>query len=49
MMKKDPYKRAVISGVELVENRSFAPHNRYLPIKQDALDKNKQLKQNDGY
>lgn len=45
----DPYKRAVISGVELVENRSFAPHNRYLPIKQDALDKNKQLKQNDGY
>ena len=47
--EKDPYKRAVISGVELVENRSFAPHNRYLPIKQDALDKNKQLKQNDGY
>ena len=45
----DPYKRAVISGVELVENRSFAPHNRYLPINQDALDKNKQLKQNDGY
>lgn len=47
--EKDPYKRAVISGVELVENRSFAPHNRYLPIKQDALDKNKLLKQNDGY
>ena len=45
----DPYKRTVISGVELVENRSFAPHNRYLPINQDALDKNKQLKQNDGY
>lgn len=47
--EKDPYKRAVISGVELVENRSFAPHNQYLPIKQDALDKNKLLKQNDGY
>ena len=47
--EKDPYKRAVISGVELVENRSFAPHNRYLPIKQDAPDKNKLLKQNDGY
>ena len=48
-VETDPYKRAVISGVELVESREFAPHNRYLPIKQDALDKNKQLKQNDGY
>lgn len=45
----DPEKRAVINGVELVENREFAPRNRYLPIKQDYLDKNKQLKQNDGY
>ena len=48
-VETDPYKRAVISGVELVESREFAPHNRYLPIKQDALDKNKQLKQNDSY
>ena len=48
-VETDPYKRAVINGVELVESREFAPHNRYLPIKQDALDKNKQLKQNDGY
>ena len=48
-VETDPYKRAVISGVELVESREFAPHNRYLPIKQDALDKNKQLKQNDDY
>ena len=45
----DPYKRAVIGGVELVEGRTFAPHNRYLPIKQDALDKNKNLKHNTGY
>lgn len=45
----NPEKRAVISGVELVESREFAPHNRYLPLKQDALDKNKQLKQNTGY
>lgn len=45
----DPEKRAVINGVELVENREFAPRNRYLPIKQDYLDKNKKLEQNDGY
>lgn len=45
----DPYKRATISGTSLIENRSFATHNRYLPIKQDYLDKNPNLKQNTGY
>lgn len=45
----DPYKRANISGTSLIENRSFATHNRYLPIKQDYLDKNPNLKQNTGY
>lgn len=45
----DPYKRATVSGTSLIENRSFATHNRYLPIKQDYLDKNPNLKQNTGY
>ena len=45
----DPYTRATVTGTSLIENRQFASHNRYLPIKQDALDKNKQLKQNTGY
>ena len=47
--ESDPYKRATVSGTSLIENRSFATHNRYLPIKQDYLDKNPNLKQNTGY
>lgn len=47
--ESDPYKRATISGTSLIENRSFAVHNRYLPIKQDYIDKNPNLKQNTGY
>lgn len=47
--EEDPFRRAVITGSELVENRQFAPHNRYLPIVQDALDTNPNLKQNQGY
>ncbi|MDR2968112.1 MAG: RagB/SusD family nutrient uptake outer membrane protein [Tannerellaceae bacterium] len=45
----DPFKRAVINGVQLIEERKFAVHNRYLPITQGNLDKNPQLKQNPGY
>lgn len=45
----DPYKRATITGTSLVENRTFLPHHRYLPIKQDHIDKNPNLKQNTGY
>lgn len=45
----DPYKRATITGMSLVENRTFLPHHRYLPIKQDHIDKNPNLKQNTGY
>lgn len=45
----DPTKRATISGTALVENRSFASYNRYLPIPQSAIDKNPNLKQNEGY
>lgn len=47
--ESDPFKRAVISGTERIESRSFKPHNRYLPISQGALDKNPNLKQNIGY
>lgn len=45
----DPTKRAVITGSELIEERQFKPFHRYLPLPQDALDKNKKLKQNEGY
>lgn len=45
----DPTKRATISGTALVENRAFASYNRYLPIPQNAIDKNPNLKQNEGY
>ena len=38
-----------VSGTDLVENRTFASHNQYLPIPQSALDKNKALVQNPGY
>ena len=47
--ESNPFMRATISGTALIENRSFAVHNRYLPIKQDYLDKNPNLKQNTGY
>ena len=45
----DPFKRAVISGVGLVENREFKTFHRYLPIPQSARDKNPNLEQNSGY
>lgn len=45
----DPTKRATISGTALVENRAFSSYNRYLPIPQSAIDKNPNLKQNEGY
>ena len=45
----DPYKRAVISGEALIENRQFAAKNRYLPIPQTSRDKNPNLAQNPGY
>lgn len=47
--ESDPFKRAVITGTERVETRSFKPHNRYLPISQGALDKNPNLVQNPEY
>ncbi len=50
----DPYKRATINvnaaaADRLIEDRSFAPHNRYLPIPQTSMDKNPKLQQNPGY
>ncbi len=47
--EKDPTKRAVITGNELIEERVFKPFHRYLPIKQDYIRKNDRLKQNEGY
>ncbi|MDR0574849.1 MAG: RagB/SusD family nutrient uptake outer membrane protein [Tannerella sp.] len=47
--EQNPYSRATVAGVEKIEDRKFSPHNRYLPIPQTAIDKNPQLKQNDGY
>ena len=46
----DPYTRATITRTdELIENRSFAVHNRYLPMAQSDMDANPNLKQNPGY
>ncbi|MDE6587962.1 MAG: RagB/SusD family nutrient uptake outer membrane protein [Paramuribaculum sp.] len=45
----DPEKRAVISGTELIENRTFSPYQKYLPIMQSHLEKNPNLTQNPGY
>ncbi len=47
--ESDPTKRATVTGTDLVENRTFAAYNRYLPIPLSALDKNKSLTQNEGY
>lgn len=48
--ESDPYKRATITGTDIfIESRSFTVNNRYLPIPQDAIDKNPKLKQNAGY
>jgi len=51
----DPTKRAVVKldatpEEKKVEDRVFKPHNRYNPIPQTgAMDKNPNLKQNEGY
>ena len=46
----DPYTRATITRTdELIENRSFAVHNRYFPMAQSDMDANPNLKQNPGY
>lgn len=47
--ESDPTLRATVTGTALIENRTFATYNRYLPIPLSALDKNKQLVQNTGY
>ncbi|MDR2691047.1 MAG: RagB/SusD family nutrient uptake outer membrane protein [Dysgonamonadaceae bacterium] len=44
-----PELRATVTGTEKIEDREFAPHNRFLPIPQSAIDKNPKLKQNPGY
>lgn len=47
----DPYRRAVVDPDRkaLIEPRSFAPYNRYLPIPQKYRDVNDKLDQNEGY
>ncbi len=45
----NPYKRAAVTGTETIEDRKFAPHNRYLPIPQGNIDNNPELVQNQGY
>lgn len=41
--------RATITGTEILDNRSFKPYHRYLPIPQSARDLNPKLSQNEGY
>lgn len=50
----DPETRATITQNPspeevLIENRTFKPFHRYFPIGQSVMDKNKALKQNEGY
>jgi hypothetical protein len=45
----EPFKRAVIGGIEAIEVRRFETFNRYLPFRQDNLDRNPRLVQNSGY
>ncbi|WP_329904244.1 RagB/SusD family nutrient uptake outer membrane protein [Porphyromonas pogonae] len=52
--EKNPELRATINvnaspKDKKIEDRSFKPHNRFLPIPQSALDNNPKLKQNTGY
>ncbi|MDY3068060.1 MAG: RagB/SusD family nutrient uptake outer membrane protein [Parabacteroides sp.] len=50
----DPTRRAVIDiqaplEAKKIETRKFRLHNRYYPIPQSSIDKNPNLKQNEGY
>jgi hypothetical protein len=46
----DPDMRATIKPTpEVVQNRKFEPHHRYLPFPQAQMDRNPNLIQNDGY
>lgn len=50
----NPTKKAVINlnapeSERRIETRKFGTHNRYLPIPQESIDKNPNLKQNTGY
>lgn len=47
--ESDPGKRATVTGTVNLDERTFAPIHRYLPIPQDARDKNPNLDQNPGY
>jgi hypothetical protein len=47
--EQDEGLRATITGTAVVEPRTFAAYQRYLPIPQSAIDKNPKLKQNCGY
>ncbi|MBP3516921.1 MAG: RagB/SusD family nutrient uptake outer membrane protein [Parabacteroides sp.] len=49
LTEPDPTKRAIVTDSELIETRQFQPYHRYLPFKQSSLDKNPNLKQNEGY
>ena len=41
----NPFRRAIISGTELIEDRVFLPHHRFLPFPQSAINNNPNLKQ----
>lgn len=50
MTGTNPETRATISSsMEKIEDRIFKPAFRYYPIPLDAIEKNPELKQNDGY
>ena len=45
----DPTRRAIVNGTSAVEERTFHPYNRYLPIPQNNISDNPKLVQNPGY
>ena len=45
----DPTMRATVNGTRKIEDRTFKPYNRYLPIPQKNISDNPKLEQNPGY
>ena len=49
MNGSDPDTRATITGKSKLEDRTFSPYQRYLPIHNDQLNTNPNLEQTNGY
>ena len=45
----EPGKRALVTGTTILDERTFKPYHRYMPLPQKAMDSNPNLDQNPGY